>query len=101
MPQQLLNGAYFCTVVEHVGGERMAENVWRTFCRVDAGSVERSMDYAVDKNIVHGGAGRADEEKFARGAYGLAPDVPVAADHIAEFVSYGYYSFFITLSEHF
>lgn len=101
MSQQLLYGADLCTVVEHVGGERMAENVRRSFCRVNAGSVERCMDYAVDKNIVHWVAGRSDEEKFARCAYGLAPDVPVAADHIAEFVSYGYYSFFITLSEYF
>ena len=31
MPEQLLNGAYICAVVQHGGGKSMPQDVWRMF----------------------------------------------------------------------
>ena len=61
MSEQLLDGGDVGAVVEHVGRERMTENVWGEL-RCGGASFEGLMHYSVDETSVERSSVRADEE---------------------------------------
>lgn len=100
MSEELLHGCKPGSVVKHVCGKRMAQHM-RAKTRCMGCAAERSVNHIVHQLSVKRLA--CDPEKKLRCAhrYEFIAHLPVSVYHLCQFCSERYYSFLITLAEHF